>query len=437
MSLVLVLNNPTASDFLVQDGFLQIAGSSVPLPRPSLVKNILETSQVFEASVKTLSFTATNNTEYVVTISQQLLNGRIEQRTVSYTSDSTASLAEIAAGLVASINALQLNGFLVTATGVSSPVTVTSQAPQAFFDIVGSANVTVAAAQPTIAPNGTAALAIVDNVDSALVAADRITGTTTVTIETDGDHGLRPGDVVDLTLGTGGVDTAFIDLRPGANQTPVKTVTNVIIASVPTSNTFVLQQIQAGFVTGGSYNGSNNDESLTIRMKNVVRVVTNGAHNLSVGQLIGVTGIATFTVNGGSSVTGKVISAPAATVFNLLGAGNDSAVNANTGTIVISELAQSLAGDGASILALISSGVDTLVTGSALPVAADTYTKFSVTGFPTTGVFLGSPVEDVIPFTVYLSESGSSYPDAMKRVAEILADFAPGTTLADPEALAV
>lgn len=434
MSLVLVLNNPTASDFLVQDGFLQIAGSSVPLPRPSLVKNILETSQVFEASVKTLSFTATNNTEYVVTISQQLLNGRIEQRTVSYTSDSTASLAEIAAGLVASINALQLNGFLVTATGASSPVTVTSQAPQAFFDIVGSANVTVAAAQPTIAPNGTPALAIVDNLASATTAADRITGTTTVIIETDGDHGLRPGDVVDLTLGTGGVDTAFIDLRPGANQAPVKAVTNVIIASVPTSNTFTLQQIQAG---GGTYMGNNNDESLTIRMKNVVRVVTNGAHNLSVGQLIGVTGIATFTVNGGSSVTGKVISAPAATVFNLLGAGNDSAVNANTGTIVISELAQSLAGDGASILALISSGVDTLVTGSALPVAADTYTKFSVTGFPTTGVFLGSPVEDVIPFTVYLSESGSSYPDAMKRVAEILADFAPGTTLADPEALAV
>jgi hypothetical protein len=434
MSLVLVLNNPTASDFLVQDGFLQIAGSSVPLPRPSLVKNILETSQVFEASVKTLTFTAVNNTEYVVTISQQLLNGRIEQRTVSYTSDSTASLAEIAAGLVASINALQLNGFLVTATGASSPVTVTSQAPQAFFDIVGSANVTVAAAQPTIAPNGTPALAIVDSLASATTASDRIDGTTTVTIETDGDHGLRPGDVVDLTLGTGGVDTAFIDLRPGANQALTKTVTNVIIASVPTSNTFTLQQIQAG---GGTYTGNNNDETLTIRMKNVVRVVTNAAHNLSVGQLIGVTGIATFTVNGGSSVTGKVISTPAATVFNLLGAGNDSAANANTGTIVISELAQSLAGGGAAILALISSGVDTLVTGSALPVAANTYTKFSVTGFPTTGVFLGSPVEDVIPFTVYLSESGSSYPDAMKRVAEILADFAPGTTLADPEALAV
>ena len=437
MSLVLVLNNPSASDFLVQDGFLQIAGSRVPLPRPTLAKIVLETSQVFQAQVYSASFVAANNTEYLITVSQQLLNGRIDQRTVGFTSDATATAGEIAAGLVASINALQLNGFLVSATGASSPITITSTAPQAFVSIVGSSNVTVTAAQPTIAPNAVAANAIVDSLASASTAADRITGTTTVTIETDGDHGLRPGDLVDLTLGTGGVDTAFIDLRPGSNQTPVKTVTNVVVASVPTSNTFVLQQIEAGSVTGGTYNGSNNDETLTIRTKNVVTVSTNGAHNLSVGELISVTGIATFTVNGGSTVTGKVLSVPSATTFVLAGAGNNSAANANTGTIVISKAAQSLSGDGAAILALNTSGVDSLVTGSALPVASDFYTKFSVTGFPNAGVFLGSPVENVLPFTVYLNENGSSYPDAMKRIGEILADFAPGTTLADPEALAV
>ncbi|MFV1241629.1 hypothetical protein QML18_29555, partial [Klebsiella pneumoniae] len=73
----------------------------------------------------------------------------------------------------------------------------------------------------SIAPSGTAALAVA--------------GTTTVTVTTSAAHGLLPGDVVDLA---GAATFLFIDTRPGSNQTAAATVSNVIVATVPTATTF-------------------------------------------------------------------------------------------------------------------------------------------------------------------------------------------------------
>lgn len=434
MALSLVLNSPTPANFVVNDGFLQIAGARVPLPRPSLVKDIFAVSQVFQAQVWNVAFVAANNTEYTLTVSQQLTNGRITQRTVGFTSDGTGTLAEIAAGLVAQVNALTQNGFLVNATGASSPITITSLAPQAYVTIGAGFNVTVTAAQPTIAPNGTAGLAITQDIAPNANPAVAVTGTTTATIQTAAAHGLQPGDVLDLSLTSGGTDTAFIDLRPGASQVPVSAVTNVIVATTPTADTFTLQQVELGNLAGGTYNGSNNSETLTITTKNVVIVNTNAAHGLVAGSSVAISGIATMTVNGGSTVSGIVRSVPSATQFVLFGAGNGST---NTGTIVISVSPQSLSGTGAQIAALLASGVDVLVTGSASPVIGDEYTLLSLTGFPAAGTFLGSPVENVVKLNVYLNEGAAGYAASMQRIREILADFTPGTTLADPEALAV
>lgn len=434
MALSLVLNSPTPANFVVNDGFLQIAGARVPLPRPSLVKDIFAVSQVFQAQVWNVAFVAASNTEYTLTVSQQLTNGRITQRTVGFTSDGTGTLAEIAAGLVAQVNALTQNGFLVNATGASSPITITSLAPQAYVTIGAGFNVTVTAAQPTIAPNGTAGLAITQDIAPDATASAAVTGTTTATIQTAAAHGLQPGDVLDLSLTTGGTDTAFIDLRPGASQVPVSAVANVIVATTPTADTFTLQQVELGNLTGGTYNGFNNGETLSITTKNVVIVNTNAAHGLVVGSSVAISGIATMTVNGGSTVSGIVRSVPSATQFVLLGAGNGST---NTGTIVISVSPQSLSGTGAQIAAALTSGVDVLVTGSASPIIGDEYTLLSLTGFPSAGTFLGSPVENVVKLNVYLNEGAAGYAASMQKVREILADFAPGTTLADPEALAV
>jgi hypothetical protein len=434
MALSLVLNSPTPANFVVNDGFLQIAGARVPLPRPSLVKDIFAVSQVFQAQVWNVAFVAANNTEYTLTVSQQLTNGRITQRTVGFTSDGTGTLAEIAAGLVAQVNALTQNGFLVNATGASSPITITSLAPQAYVTIGAGFNVTVTAAQPTIAPNGTAGFAITQDIAPDANPAVAVTGTTTATIQTAAAHGLQPGDVLDLSLTSGGTDTAFIDLRPGASQVPVSAVTNVIVATTPTADTFTLQQVELGNLAGGTYNGSNNGETLTITTKNVVIVNTNAAHGLVAGSSVAISGIATMTVNGGSTVSGIVRSVPSATQFVLFGAGNGST---NTGTIVISVSPQSLSGTGAQIAALLASGVDVLVTGSASPIIGDEYTLLSLTGFPAAGTFLGSPVENVVKLNVYLNEGAAGYAASMQRVREILADFTPGTTLADPEALAV
>ena len=434
MALSLVLNSPAPANFVVNDGFLQIAGARVPLPRPSLVKDIFAVSQVFQAQVWNVAFVAANNTEYTLTVSQQLTNGRITQRTVGFTSDGTGTLGEIAAGLVAQVNALTQNGFLVNATGASSPITITSLAPQAYVTIGAGFNVTVTAAQPTIAPDGTAGVAITQDITPDATASTAVTGTTTATIQTAAAHGLQPGDVVDLSLTSAGVLTAFVDLRPGASQVPVSAVTNVIVATTPTADTFTLQQVELGNLPTGTYNGSNNDEILTIATKNVVIVNTNAAHGLVVGSSVAISGIATMTVNGGSTVSGIVRSVPSATQFVLLGAGNGST---NTGTIVISVSPQSLSGTGAQIAAALTSGVDVLVTGSASPIIGDEYTLLSLTGFPSAGTFLGSPVENVVKLNVYLNEGAAGYAASMQKVREILADFAPGTTLADPEALAV
>jgi hypothetical protein len=436
--LVRVFNTPVPGNFEVIDGTLQVA-SLLPMNFVSISTAGLEHSRLLQLERRNVAFSAAADSVHEFVITSFDVNGQVSINRVSYTSPTTGfSDAAVAAAFVAQVTELIAQGRIVNGavSGASTPVTVSGYG----IRVDAAQGTTVTVANTTYAPNATPANAIVDSLASATTAADRITGTTTVTIETNGAHGLMPGDVVDLTLAGGSVGTLFFDLRPGANQTGSATVTNVIVATVPAADTFTLQQVQAG---GGTYNGANNDRTLTIRTKNVVRVVTAAAHGLVVGNAVDVSAIATFTVNGGASFSSIVRSVPTTTSLVLYGQGNNSAANANTGTIVIRETGQGSTGTGLSysnILlspanGLLSSGAYLLARGSDPIVDANLYTAINIefgNRIPDgTGVRRSASNSVVI----LLNEGAAGYADSVKKISELLANYVPGTTLANPASL--
>lgn len=430
--LLRVFNTPVAGNFSVVNGKLEVAGLA-PMEFDTLFTAGLEHSRLLQLERRDVAFSTAADAVYEFVISSLDVNGMPSINTVSYVSPTTGfSDALVAAAFVAQVTELIAQGKIVggAVSGATSPVTVSGIG----IKVQAKQGVTVTVSNTTYAPNTTPANAIVDSLASSATAANRVTGTTTVTIETNGNHGLAPGDVVDLTLSGGSVGTLFIDVRPGANQTGTASVTNVIVATVPTANTYTLQGIQAG---GGTYNGSNNDRALAIRTKNVVRVVTNAAHGLVAGNAVSVSGIATFTVNGGASFTSIVRSVPATTALVLYGDGNNSASNANTGTIVIREIGQRATGSGASLSAIVSLGVFVPVQGSDAVVDANSYTLLRLE--------FGRRVSDgesiqrrqTGTVLIALNEGAAGYADSVKRIGEILNNWAPGSTLANPASIAV
>lgn len=417
--LAFVMNAPVAANFSVANGIINIAGLTDALPKFSslrLLTDGLEESQVAQPSVFSVAFTAANNTTYAINVTGvNTLTGLVETRPVSFTSDATGTAGEIAAGLVALVNALP---FGATATGSGTPVTISGPAG---LLVVNAGNTTVTSGNATFAPNGTPSIAITQSIAAA--SAPAVAGTTTVTVTTAAAHGLLPGDVVNLA---GAATFLFIDTRPGSNQTASAGVSNVVIASVPTPTTFTLQGVEG--------NGLVDSGSLTITTVNVVTVTTLAAHGLVAGNAVSVSGIATMTVNGGASFTSLVRSVPATDKLVLLGAGNGST---NSGTIVITQVSQPA--KGYDYGTKVGSGVNSewrAADGSGAVTAAQGYTLL--------GLDYANDVVDNISIRqaqsqqvyILLNESAAGYGDSVKALQEILNNWSPNTTLANPASIA-
>ena len=417
--LAFVMNAPVAANFSVANGIINIAGLTDALPKFSslrLLTDGLEESQVAQPSVFSVAFTAANNTTYAINVTGvNTLTGLVETRPVSFTSDATGTAGEIAAGLVALVNALP---FGATATGSGTPVTISGPAG---LLVVNAGNTTVTSGNATFAPNGTPSIAITQSIAAA--SAPAVAGTTTVTVTTAAAHGLLPGDVVNLA---GAATFLFIDTRPGSNQTASAGVSNVVIASVPTPTTFTLQGVEG--------NGLVDSGSLTITTVNVVTVTTLAAHGLVAGNAVSVSGIATMTVNGGASFTSLVRSVPATDKLVLLGAGNGST---NSGTIVITQVSQPA--KGYDYGTKVGSGVNSewrAADGSGAVTAGQGYTLL--------GLDYANDVVDNISIRqaqsqqvyILLNESAAGYGDSVKALQEILNNWSPNTTLANPASIA-
>jgi hypothetical protein len=414
------MNAPVATNFSVANGLISISGLTDALPKFSTLRLLtegLEESQVAQTSNFSVAFTAAASTTYALNVTGvNTLTGLTEARKVSFTSGVTFSAAGIAAALVNLVNSLP---FGATATGTGTPVTISGLAS---LVVVDAGNTTVTSGNAVIAPNATASTAITQVLNAA--AAPAAAGTTTVTITTAAAHGLLPGDVVDL----GGVFTGFTftDVRPGALQTAIGTASNVIVATVPTSTTFTLQ----GIIGSGTHTAGTG----TITTKNVVTVTTLAAHGLVVGNAVSVSGVATLTVNGGAAFTSLVRSVPATDKLVLLGAGNGST---NSGTIVITRIAQPA--KGYNYGTKVGTGVNSewrAADGSGAVTAGQGYTLL--------GLDYANDVVDNISIRqaqsqqvyILLNEGATGYGASVKALQEILSNFAPNTTLANPASIA-
>jgi hypothetical protein len=414
--LAFVMNAPVAANFSVANGIINIAGLTDALPKFSslrLLTDGLEESQVAQPSAFSVAFTAGNNTTYAINVTGvNTLTGLVEVRNVSYTSDASGTAGEIAAGLVALVNALP---FGATATGAGSPVTISGPAG---LVVVDTSNTTVTLGT-TITP---APSAITQSITlAAFPAAAQVGGV--ITITTAAAHGLLPGDVVDL----GGVFTGFTftDVRPGALQTPLGTASNVIIASVPTATTFTLQ----GIVGSGTHTGGTG----TLTTNNVV-TVTSATHGLSVGNTVTISGLVGLTVNGGASFTSLIRSVPSANSYVLLGVGNGVA---NSGTIA-GALAPQPA-KGYNYGTKVGTGVNSewrAADGSGAVTAGQGYTLL--------GLDYANDVVDNISIRqaqsqqvyILLNEGAAGYGASVKALQEILNNWSPNTTLANPASIA-
>lgn len=414
--LAFVMNAPVAANFSVANGLISISGLTDAFPKFSTLRLLtegLEESQVAQTSNFSVAFAANNNTTYAINVTGvNTLTGLTEARKVSFTSDATGTAAEIAGALVNLVNSLP---FGATATGTGTPVTISGPAS---LVVVNAGNTTVTSGN-TISP---APSAITQSI-AAAAAPNAAAGTTTVTITTAAAHGLLPGDVVDL----GGAFTgfSFIDVRPGANQTASATVSNVIVATVPTATTFTLQGVQG---TGTHTSGTG-----TITTKNVV-TVTSASHGLSVGNAVTISGLVGLNVNGGTSFTSLIRSVPSANSYVLLGAGNSVA---NSGTIAGALIPQPA--KGYNYGTKVGTGVNSewrAADGSGAVTAGQGYTLL--------GLEYANDVVDSISIRqaqsqqvyILLNEGAVGYGASVKALQEILNNWAPNTTLANPASIA-
>lgn len=419
--LAFVMNAPVAANFSVANGLISISGLTDALPKFSTLRLLtdgLEESQVAQTSNFSVAFTAAASTTYALNVTGvNTLTGLTEARKVSFTSGVTFSAAGIAAALVNLVNSLP---FGATATGTGTPVTISGLAS---LVVVNAGNTTVTSGNAVIAPNATPSTAITQSIAPNGTAATAVAGTATVTVTTAAAHGLLPGDVVDLA---GAATFLFVDVRPGSLQTAAATVDNVIVASVPTSTTFTLQGVRG--------NGGANSGTLTITTKNVVTVTTLAAHGLVVGNAVSVSGVATLTVNGGAAFTSLVRSVPATDKLVLLGAGNGST---NSGTIVITQIAQPA--KGYNYGTKVGTGVNSewrAADGSGAVTAGQGYTLL--------GLDYANDVVDNISIRqaqsqqvyILLNEGATGYGASVKALQEILSNWAPNTTLANPASIA-
>jgi hypothetical protein len=142
MDINVVLNNPTgASDISLANRKLSLASSAVTTGTfPTLDYRFIDSATIITgvaetAGVWTVAFSAANDTTYKFAINQ-VVNGNPVTYIVSYTSDSSATAAEIAAAFVNQINAQTgLTSIQVTASGSGTPITLTADTGYPIFSV--------------------------------------------------------------------------------------------------------------------------------------------------------------------------------------------------------------------------------------------------------------------------------------------------------------
>jgi len=172
-------------------------------------------------------WTRTNNTLYTITINGFACN---------YTSDATATDAEIAAGLVAAINANTNVNTAVVAAGAAKPFSVTSLVLGQAFTITGSANITSITTTTANVPKEVYTQTINGTVytftsDGTPTATEVVTGLKAL-INADGPQPVTATGTTTLIL-TGDVSGVDFTHSPSANMSTVDntaatTATNVV-----------------------------------------------------------------------------------------------------------------------------------------------------------------------------------------------------------------
>ena len=233
--LVVIDSTAGATDATLANRILQIKGCP-PINFLDLVSvgqgwmpSLVETSDYV-----LVSFTAAASTEYALNVSQWIPGlQRHETDVVPYTSDSTGTNTVIRDGMIDYINRKTTAGqWHLTATAVSSTsFSIVGTTGYPMFVIGALRNTTVTQGITAIAPHATAGTALA--------------GTTTVTVTTAAAHGLVAGQVV--TIGTA---TGFTFTRNGVAT--VAGITNAVIATVPTTVTFTLEQVTGSGTNTGA-----------------------------------------------------------------------------------------------------------------------------------------------------------------------------------------
>ncbi len=371
-------------------------------PRPTVVR-----SQPERVQVSTVTIAAANNTEYAF-LAEQIIktndNLYPKSQVIRYTSDSSATDTEISTALKALFD---LHGFQITTVATSATViTFTAIAGSPLFTLTNIENCTVdLTVQPVIAPSGTANLAITSVIAPDGTAATAIAGTTTVTVTTLAAHGLMVGDQVTIA------DVATMTINGAASGT-------FYVATVPTSTTFTLADCLGA---GGANTGT-----ITINTVNVVIINTLAAASLTAGDHVTIASIATMTVNGASSFTGRIRNAVSTTQFYIDQTTNNGSLN--SGTITITPVAQE-----SKNLATDLSLVTDITAGS-------TYTSFEfVFGQPISAQASYVERNAVLKHTVYIAEGSNlgNYPALYTRLNEEIDAYLPFSTDFDPESVSL
>jgi len=219
----------SAGDVTVSGGKVSIEGCP-SFEHGKVVNYTLQKSITEQVERKSAKFTsAANSTRYQCAITQ-LIDGKTEQFLVDYTSDASATDAEVENALVAQVQAMIDGGALkATVAAASNGILVTGIANYPTLNIVGAENLTVASEQ-SYADNATQSGSFFAAVVSALA------GTTTVTVTSNG-HSLTEGMKVKVS-GYGGT----MDGQAGSVGVTAR-VTTVA------ANTFVLDGVVGASLT--------------------------------------------------------------------------------------------------------------------------------------------------------------------------------------------
>ena len=158
------------------------------MPRKVMNKIVTTKGRIETLNVQSLAITAANNAEYYFSV-KQTVNGVDKIVNFFYVSDATGTQAEVTAAIIATFTAqLAQGGIYVTATGSTSPATLTANAGYPLFTIYNvSSNIVVT--------NGMA------NINTALQAGSITNAAPRVV--TAAAHGLVTGQAIEFALVAG------------------------------------------------------------------------------------------------------------------------------------------------------------------------------------------------------------------------------------------